>query len=165
MRDRVSLDSVAFARDASELRAAVAIADLPRLHDALFDQSGEIAYSLTGAVNKDGVASLRLDIAADLRMTCQRCLGPVKFRLKSARKFILVPQAQALGDPAEEPDDVERIHVDAELNVAALVEDETILCLPMVAGHQPGECSPHFAAGGESDMKSPFSSLAILKRR
>ncbi len=165
MRDRVSVDSVAFARDASELRATVAIADLPRLHDVLFDQSGEIAYGLTGAVNKDGIASLRLEIAADLLMTCQRCLGPVKFSLKSARKFILVPQAQALGDPAEEPDDVERIHVDAELDVAGLVEDETLLCLPMVAGHQPGECSPPLAEGGESDMKSPFSSLAILKRQ
>ena len=55
MRDRVSVDSVAFARDASELRAVVAIAELLRLHDALFDQSGEIAYRLAGAVDKDGV--------------------------------------------------------------------------------------------------------------
>jgi uncharacterized protein len=165
MRDRVCVDSVAFARDASELRGTVSTADLPRLHDALFDQSGEIAFRLAGAVNNDGIASLRVDIAADLLMTCQRCLGPVKFSLKAARNFVLVPQTEALGDPAEEPDDVERIHADAKLDVAALVEDETILCLPMVAGHQPGECSPPLAAGGESDKKSPFSSLAVVKRQ
>jgi uncharacterized protein len=165
MRDRVSVDSVAFARDASALRATVAIADLPRLHDVLFDQSGEIAYCLTGAVNKDGVASLRLDIAAELLMTCQRCLGPVKFSLKSVRNFALVAEAQELGDPAEEPDAVERIHADAKLDVTALVEDEAILCLPMVAGHQPGECSSPVVAGGESEKKSPFSSLAMLKRQ
>ena len=165
MRDRVAVDSVAFARDASELRGTVAIADLPRLHDALFDQSGEIAYSLAGAVSKEGIASLELDIAAELLMTCQRCLGPVKFSLKSARNFVLVPQMEALGDPAEEPEDAERIRADARLDVAALVEDEAILCLPMVAGHEPGACSPPLAAGGESDKKSPFSSLAVLKRQ
>jgi uncharacterized protein len=165
MRDRVCVDSVAFARDASELRGVVAIADLPRLHDALFDRSGEIAYSLAGAVNQDGIASLRLDIAADLLMTCQRCLGPVKFSLKAARKFELVPQSQALGDPAEESDDVERIHADANLDVGTLVEDETILGLPMVAGHEPGECTSPMAAVDEGARKSPFSSLAALKRQ
>jgi uncharacterized protein len=165
MRDRVCVDSVAFAREANELRGKVATADLPRLHDSLFDQSGEIAYRLAGAVNKDGIASLRLDIAADLLMTCQRCLGPVIFSLKSARNFELVPQTQALGDPAEESDDVERIHADADLDVDALVEDEAILCLPMVAGHQPGECRSPLAAVDESTKKSPFSSLAVLKRQ
>jgi uncharacterized protein len=165
MRDRVFVDSVAFVRDAGELRGTLAIVDLPRLHDTLFDQSGEITYSLTGAVNKDGIASLRLDIVADLLMICQRCLGPVKFSLKSARNFELVPEAEALGDPAEEPGDVERIHADAKLDVAALAEDEIILCLPMVAGHQPGECSSPVALEGESEKKSPFSSLAVLKRQ
>jgi uncharacterized protein len=165
MRDRVCVDSVAFARDASELRAVVATADLPRLHDSLFDQSGEIAYSVAGNVDKDGVASLRLEVAADLMMTCQRCLGPVKVSLKSARNFVLVPQGESLGDPAEEPDDAERIHADAQLDIVGLVEDETILCLPMVAGHKAGECAPPLAAGGESDRKSPFSSLAALKRQ
>ena len=166
MRDRVAVDSVAFARDAGELRGAVAIAELPRLHDMLFDQSGDIAYGLTGAVNEEGIASLRLGIAAELLMTCQRCLGPVRFSLKSVREFELVPAAQELGDPAEESGDIERIHADAKLDVTALVEDEAILCLPMVAGHRPGECSAPVVKAGESEKeKSPFSSLAMLKRQ
>jgi uncharacterized protein len=165
MWDRVAVDSVAFARDAGELRGTVPIADLPRLHDMVFDQSGEITYSLTGAVNKDGIASLRLGIAAELLMTCQRCLGPVKINLKSVRNFELVPEAQELGDPAEESGDIEQIHADAKLDVTALVEDEAILCLPMVAAHEPGECSSPVLAGGESVRKLPFSSLAALKRQ
>ena len=166
MWDRVAIDSVAFARDASELRATVAIADLPRLHDLLFDPSGEIAYSLTGAVNKDGVGSLRLGIAAEVLMTCHHCLGPVELSVTSVRTFELVPGGQELGDPAEESDDIERIHADARLDVSALVEDEAILCLPMVAGHARGSCSAPVLAGDESEKKkSPFSSLAMLKRR
>ena len=165
MRDRGAVDSFAFARDAGELRGTLTIVDLPRLHDALFDQSGEITYDLAGAVNKDGIASLRLELAAELLMTCQRCLGPVKFSLKSTRNFELVPEMEALGDPAEERDDVDRMHADAKLDVAALVEDETILCLPMVARHQPGECSSPLASEGENEKKSPFNSLAALKRQ
>ena len=57
MRDRVAVDSFAFARDAGELRGTLMIVDLPRLHDALFDQSGEITYRLAGAVNKDVIAA------------------------------------------------------------------------------------------------------------
>ena len=165
MRDWVAVDSFAFARDAGELRGTLTIVDLPRLHDVLFDQSGEIAYRLTGAVNKHGIASLRLELAAELLMTCQRCLGPVKFSLKSTRNFELVPEMEALGDPAEEPDDVERVHAQAKLDVAALVEDETILCLPMVARHQPGECSSPLALEGGNEKKPPFSSLSALKRQ
>jgi uncharacterized protein len=165
MWDRVAVDSMAFARDASRLRGTVAIAKLPRLHDVLFDQSGEIAYNLTGTVNKDGIASLRLDITAELLMICQRCLGPVQFTLKSVRNFELVAVAQELGDPAEESDDTERIHADANLDVIALIEDEAILCLPMVAGHRAGACSAPVVAGGESERKSPFNSLAVLKRQ
>ena len=165
MRDWVAVDSFAFARDAGELRGTLAIVDLPRLHDALFDQSGEIAYRLTGAVNKHGIASLRLELAAELLMTCQRCLGPAKFSLKSTRNFELVPEMEALGDPAEERDDVERMHAQAKLDVAALVEDETILCLPMVARHQPGECSSPVALEGGNENKSAFSSLSALKRQ
>ena len=165
MRDRVVVDSSAFAREAGELRGTLAIMDLPRLHDMLVDRSGEIAYYLAGAVNKDDIASLRLDIAAELLLTCQRCLGPVKFSLKATRQFELVPGTQALGDPAEELDDVERIHANAKLDVASLVEDEAILCLPMVAGHGVGECSSPLAQEAGNEMKSPFSSLAALKRQ
>jgi uncharacterized protein len=165
MRDRVTVDSIAFARDASGLRGTLAIADLPRVHDALFDQSGDVAYRLGGAVNKDGIASLRLDIGAELLLTCPRCLGPVKFSLMARRNFELVSGTEALGDPAEERDDVERIHADPKLDVAALVEDEVILSLPMVAGHQPGECSSPMASEVENEKKSPFSSLAALKRQ
>jgi len=165
MRDRVTVDSNAFARDAGELRGARAVADLTRLHDALFDQSGEIAYRLTGAVNKDGVATLRLEIAAELSMICQRCLGPVKFSLKASRNFELVPDMGDLGDPAAEPDEVERIHADAKLDVEALVEDEAILCLPMVAGHKPGACLSPAVLDGKNEKPSPFISLATLKRQ
>src|SRR6185436_16837618 len=86
MRDGVSVDSVVFARDARKLRATVDLADLTRLHDMLFNQAGQITYCLTGAVNEEGIPLLRLDIAGELVLACQRCLGPVDFSLNASRK-------------------------------------------------------------------------------
>jgi uncharacterized protein len=165
MRDRVRVDSIAFAREAGELRGMLAVADLPRLHDALFDQSGELTYCLMGTVDREGIAFLRLDIVGELLMSCQRCLGPVKFSLSTSRNFELVPATRDLGDPAEEPAGVERIHADANLDVQTLVEDEAILGLPMVARHDSVECAEPPAFSQESEKNSPFDSLSSLKRQ
>jgi len=165
MRDRVRIDSMKFARQAGQLRGTLAVADLPRLHDALFDPSGELTYGLTGTVDKDGVAFLRLDIAGAMRRTCQRCLGPIEFNLSTSRKFELVPADRELGDPAEEPVDIERIHADANLDVQTLVEDEAILGLPMMARHDPGQCTEFPVFRQESEQNSPFDSLSTLKRQ
>jgi uncharacterized protein len=165
MRDGVAVDSVVFARDARVLRATLDLADLTRLQDALFSQAGQITYCLTGAVNEEGIPLLRLDIAGELVLTCQRCLGPVKFSLGASRKFELVSRTEPLGDPAQEPGDVEKIHADPKLDVVALVEEEAILSLPMVPAHAPGECAPSLEANDRNNMKSPFSALSALKGR
>ena len=165
MRDRVTVDSIAFARDGREIDGSVAVADLQRLQEGLHDQSGQIDYRLAGSMDKDGMASLRLRIEADLTLTCQRCLGPVKFHLESARRFELVPKGQALDDPADEPEDVEQIHADAALDVALLVEDEAILALPIAAMHEAEACAAPAATESGNEALSPFSALGALKRQ
>jgi len=98
-------------------------------------------------------------------LRCQRCLGPVRFRLDAVRNFVLVPAGHALGDPVDEPEDTEQLHADPKLDVIALVEDEVILGMPMVADHEEGACaapSPHPESG---TRESPFKALATLKRQ
>ena len=67
MFDWAVVDSVAFARGSGKLRATVAVAALGRLQDALFDQSGAIAYELAGHVNQEGKPSLRLALGGEPR--------------------------------------------------------------------------------------------------
>lgn len=165
MRDRVTVDSFAFARDKRELVGNLPVAELNRLQDALYDRSGEIKYNLTGSTNKDGIASLRLVVEGDLSLACQRCLGPVKFRMHSDRMFELVAPGMALVDPADEPEEVEQMHADAALDVAMLVEDEVLLSLPMVAAHPAGECAALATQASGNENMSPFSSLGVLKRQ
>ena len=87
MFDRTVVDSVAFARESGELRATVAVAALARLHDALFDQSGAIAYEWVVSIRR---ANPRLTLGGELVLRCQRCLGAVRFRLEAVRNFVLV---------------------------------------------------------------------------
>jgi len=165
MFDRAVVDSVAFARESGELRGTVEVAALARLQDALFDQSGAIAYELAGRVDHEGKPSLHLALGGELVLRCQRCLGPVRFRLDAVRTFLLVPADQVLSDPADEAEDTEQLHADPKLDVIALVEDEVILDLPMVTVHEEGACvapSPKLEAGKQ---ESPFSVLAALKRQ
>ncbi len=165
MFDRAVVDSVAFARESGELRATVAVAALARLHDALFDQSGAIAYELAGHVDQEGKPSLRLALGGELVLRCQRCLGPVRFRFDAVRNFVLVPAGQALSDPADEAEDTEQLHADPKLDVIALVEDEVILGLPMVAGHEEGACAAPSPQAEAGKRESPFNALAVLKRQ
>jgi uncharacterized protein len=165
MFDRAVVDSVAFARKSGELRATVAVAALAGLHDALFDQSGAIAYELAGHVDEEGKPSLRLALGGELVLRCQRCLGPVRFRFDAVRNFVLVPAGQALSDPADEAEDTEQLHADPKLDVIALVEDEVILGLPMVAGHEEGACAAPSPQAQGGKRESPFNALAVLKRQ
>ena len=165
MFDRAVVDSVAFARESGELRATVPVAALARLHDALFDQSGAIAYELAGHVDREGKASMRLVLGGELVLRCQRCLGPVPFRFDVVRNFVLVPAGQALSDPADEAEDTEQLHADSKLDVIALVEDEVILGLPMVAGHEEGACAAPSPKPEAGIRESPFNALAALKRQ
>ncbi len=165
MFDRAVVDSVAFARESGELRATVAVAALARLHDALFDQSGAIAYELAGRVDQEGKPSLRLALGGELVLRCQRCLGSVRFRFDAVRNFVLVPAGQALSDPADEAEDTEQLYAEPKLDVIALVEDEVILGLPMVAGHEEGACTAPLPKAEAGRWESPFNALADLKRQ
>lgn len=165
MFDRAVIDSVAFARESGELRAMGDVAALVRLHDALFDQSGTIAYELTGHVDREGKPFLRLVLGGELVLRCQRCLGPVHFRLDAVRNFVLVAPGQELSDPADEAEDTEQLHADPKFDVIALVEDEVILGLPMVAGHEEGTCAPPSPKSRAGKQDSPFDALAALKRQ
>lgn len=165
MFDRPVVDSVTFAREAGELRGKTAITNLVRLCDALADDSGEITYILSGFVSEQGKPSLRLSVSGELKLACQRCLGPLNFRLTAVRNFDLIEQGIPLGDPADEAADVEQIHADPKLDVLTVVEDEALLSLPMVPSHEREACETLAAKYAGTGPEPPFSKLSVLKRQ
>lgn len=165
MFDRPVVDSAAFAREVGQLRGQVPVASLTRLQDAVADDTGAVQYVVDGFIDDQGKPALKLSVSGDLRLVCQRCLGPVDFRLDSQRTFQLLPQDVSLGDPADEAEDVEQIHADPKLDVIQMVEDEAILSLPMATSHEAGQCEAPQAGVADAAQRSPFSKLSTLKRQ
>lgn len=164
MNDPVVVDSAAFARESGKLQGTIALARLSRLRAELFDQSGEVGYALAGFVSPEQKPSLQLEISGKLTLSCHRCLGPVEWEFDSKCNFELVPAGGALGDPAEEPQDVEQIFADPKLDVIGLVEDEIILGMPMAITHGAGFCSAPAPDKVQPQRATPFSVLAGMKR-
>lgn len=165
MNDPVVVDSAAFARDSGELHETIGLARLSRLHHALLDHSGEVAFTLKGFLSSEQKPLLQLDITGSLNLPCQRCLGPFDWKFKSKRIFELVPPGQVLSDPADEADEVEQIFADPKLDVIGLVEDEIILCMPMAVRHEAGACTVPGQGAESGKRESPFGVLSGIKRQ
>ena len=158
MLQPAAIDGLAFARSAGVLKGRLGMESLPRL--AQSGCSGSVVdFVLTGEINERDKPGLRLAVDGSVRLQCQRCLGNLDLPLRlAARLELAASEAEILAAD----DDIERVLAGREMRVAALVEDEIILALPMVPKHE--QCS----AATESTANagpSAFQALATLKKR
>ena len=157
------IDGLEFARNGRELRGAIEVARLERLREHLYDDAGTVEYALRGALNAHGKPVISIEASGALRLRCQRCLGPMPFRLDARRQLLLVQGTDELADPAEEDETVDSVPAQAYTDVTAMVEDEILLCLPISPRHADQSCAPP-AAADIAAIESPFAALAKLKR-
>lgn len=127
-----TIDGLQLARGRGSVAGAIGIADLPRLA-AMGCDAATLAYNVRGGENGDGHPGLTIEISGEVRLVCQRCLGPLALPLAARSELRLAASAAEI-DAAE--DDVERVVATKAMDVAALVEDEVILALPMVPAHE-----------------------------
>ena len=106
-------------------------------------------------------------VSAQLELQCQRCLEPVGWFVESAIHWVVVPdddRASAL------PSSVDALILGADeddIDLVALIEDEILLDLPVIARHDYDCIDPgalNFGDQSEPEVAdSPFSVLADLK--
>jgi uncharacterized protein len=158
MLQPAAFDGLAFARNAAILEGRLGMESLPRL--AQSGCSGSfLGFVLTGEINERGKAGLKLAVDGSVSLQCQRCLGSLKLPLH------LEAQLEFASSEAEimaADDDVERVVAGREMSVAALVEDEVLLALPMVPKHEHCRLAADL---GTNAGPSPFQALAALRRR
>jgi uncharacterized protein len=134
------VDSLRFARSGEVLAGEYPVSALPRLSDMLAEDVGMVRFTLSGST-LSGRPALRLQLAADLSMICQRCLESCTQNVHSDS---LMPVAR---DEREllrwESDDplIDAQIADPRLDVRNFVEDEILLSLPLMPRHAEGECS------------------------
>jgi uncharacterized protein len=151
-----TIDGPRFAMEREVLGGALAIRDLPRLAE-MGCEAAALQYTVRGGGNADGRATLAVEVGGQLRLTCQRCLGPLELPV-AATSTLELADSQAEIDAAD--DERDRVLASKSMDVAAIVEDEVILALPMVPMH--ASCEPALADAGPEN-RSPFAALAGLQ--
>jgi uncharacterized protein len=159
------LDALGLARSAARVEREFEVAGFARLRERLAEPAGSAtARAEFGLQGHWPVA--RLHVEADVVLTCQRCLGPMRRRLASESQLVFADE-----NAAELPDGFESVGGDPrKLDLAALVEDELLLAVPLIPQHEAGEaCELPDAAPGKdeegaaaAEMRRPFAGLKDL---
>jgi uncharacterized protein len=141
MSARRPFDSLQFAKSGESLSGSLRVEELPRLSDSLRPDDAAVQYRLVGVL-ASGRPALRLQVEAKVWLVCQRCMMsyPELLHLDNvlpvARNEAELARWESL-DPL-----LDALVADPELDVAALVEDEILLSIPVVPMHAEGECDP-----------------------
>jgi uncharacterized protein len=162
----LEIDGLQFARSGSEISGNLTPDQLPRLAE-LGCSTGGIKYRLTGLVNARGKPALAMLIEGEGQMRCQRCLEPLSVVLSGSAELEL---SKALAEIEQADDEIDRVLAGHAMNVAAMVEDEAILALPMVPRHDQCIAADAVDVAGAAEspqakVDSPFSVLAALKKK
>jgi uncharacterized protein len=151
-----TIDGQKFALERSRVSGRLSLAALPRLV-ASGGTSADVAYTVAGGANAEGRSSLRVTATGSVGMTCQRCLAALAVPIAVDAELELADSREA-AEAAE--DEVDRVVASRSMDVAAMVEDELLLALPMVAAHE--QCEP--PGRDDGPKPSPFAALAGLRR-
>jgi uncharacterized protein len=155
-------DPFGFARAAGQHHGQLSVSAMPRLHDQLAGDAGEVRYSVRGGIDPLDRPHLALEVNGGVKLLCARCAKPLDYAL-ALRTRVLMTQPGAAPQDDEDPESPEWIEAGQELNLQALVEDEILLGLPLSVRHAQGQCGSETQESfGKKAADSPFARLAAL---
>ena len=156
------IDGLRFAETGDALRGGCRIAGFGRLQDMLHSNTGELQYEVEGSRDDVGRPAIRVRVAGELQLTCQRCLKALVLPLQVDEMLVLAKSEAEIEAQPVDPDVPDRILAGREMAVGTLVEDEILLAIPFAPRHE--HCSGSGAEGG-GPKASPFASLRGLLDR
>ena len=126
------IDSLHFARAASEQRGVLGMEKLQRLAKMQCSTEG-LEYCLRGGRAGNGRPCLRISVRGSVELLCQRCLNPLPVPIAIDAELQL---SDSLREISAADDEIDRVLASRHMDVGQLVEDEIILALPMVPLHE-----------------------------
>lgn len=149
----------------SVLTGRLPLSSLPRLQGLLLDTSGDVSFRLAFYRDEERRAVLRCEVAATLRLRCQRCLEALDHVVDTGMELAPV---SGMEEERRLPERYDPLLVSAgSIRPRDLIEDELLLALPQIPMHEPDVCAstaPEVdAATTQSGTTSPFAVLAGLK--
>ena len=164
------IDPALFARQGRQIEGDLAIQDMPRIVDLTPNPETKLHVTMSFSTSSLQFPLVKGTIRGQVVQTCQRCLGDVVVEIDQPFELLLVS-----------PDSVELAAQEGHelfefagqfISTIELIEDETILALPIVPKHESiDQCDPvakkwiaekeHEPA--EIKRENPFSALKNLK--
>jgi uncharacterized protein len=162
------VDVYELARERRTIEGDLALADFKRLAASLLRTEGSLRYRIRGEIDGQGRPGAEMNLSATLLFECQRCNQELVFPLRRNAHFRFVTSEEELNALPIDDDEVDEVVGSRHMDIAAWIEDEAILSLPLVPRHDdcrpavPLVGAPEGADAGEK-RPNPFATLASLK--
>ncbi|MFL9923545.1 YceD family protein [Herbaspirillum lusitanum] len=160
------IDAFDFSRLKERAEGEIPVAELGRLAQETVDRSGTIKWTLSGDIGKLGHPQLSLAVSGAVNLICQRCLTALPFEIASESLLVLAKD-DAEADAIEQQLDNDEIDVvvgSSAFDARALIEDETLLALPVAAKHETCPDAGVAVEAKGAQRVSPFAALKQLKQ-
>lgn len=147
MFQRLSVNPSQFATAKQVWQGSEPVGKFERLAQETLNPDALLHYRIEGSKDKIGRVRLIFTLEGRLELACQRCLGPVEHAFEVNKIFYPAETSERLEQlerelAVEADPDFEVIEVGRMLDLAALIEDEVLLGLPVIPMHPEGACQP-----------------------
>ncbi len=167
MSEQFVIDPLDFVRKARSHHGRIPLADLKRLQDFLYENTGDVEYLINGVIDRNNRPYLRIKVKGEVHLCCQRCLGSLQHSLDIQTSLLLV-EAESELMRADEDESVDALLATVDIDVLDLIEEEIILSLSISSRHNEGECdifgSDQYKATGHTSAEHSFATLKTLKK-
>ena len=124
-------------------------------------------FSMRDAASGQTQLWLQLNFELSLPMTCQRCLETVDELISADRRFRFV-ESEEVAEREDDESEEDLLVVAREFDLAALLEDEILMSLPLLPRHEVCPVPPRSSVVDadfvdEPTKPNPFAALADLK--
>jgi len=149
----------------------VALERLGRFAETLASDKGTVFVELHFATNDSGQQIISGKLHAEVEVVCQRCLEPLGIVLEDDIKLALLKDEAKISSLDEGLDPW--ICPDNKLELASIVEEQLMLCMPIVSYHDTADCrqKPGYSTeagkaieNGRNGVTNPFAVLKTLKK-
>jgi len=171
------IDNLNFAKKGERLEGQLDLKACPRLVELLQSQapdvineklldsaSAKIDILLQGEMDAQGRSFIHAEIKANLSTYCQRCFAPLPLSLTLNFSYLIAEVSQEAGEEftLDDHDEYDLQEPDKMMSVAALIEDELIMALPIAPVHD-FDCVE--LTRQVSEKPNPFAALKDLMKK
>lgn len=145
------------AKNSQKLQGSFLINLTRELKHSVLNENERVSFSIEGFTDEDKKPYLKVQIQANLKLQCQRCLDELALNLDLNSTYLLSSKEE------EEFLEQKILFCRESSNLIEFLEEELILSLPMIAKHE--DCSLPIDLVEDIPKNNPFEQLKFLMNK